>query len=42
MRVGNFYSNNCIDNECNGDRNKTISIVEYLNKTRPYFILTSY
>ena len=30
-RVGNFWSNNCIEYESNGDRNKTISVEEYLN-----------
>ena len=36
VSVGNFWSNNYIENESNGDRNKTLSIEEYLNKTRPH------
>ena len=35
VRVGNFWSNNYIEYENNGGRNKTLSIEEYLNKTRP-------
>ena len=35
--VGNFYSNNYIEYESNGGRNKTLSIEEYLNKIRPYW-----
>ena len=33
-RVGNFRSNNYIEYESNGDRNKTLSIEEYLNKNK--------
>ena len=36
VRVGNFWSNNYIEYESNGDRNKTLSIEEYLTKIRPY------
>ena len=36
-RIGIFYSNNYIEYDSNGDRNKTISIEKYLNKLRPYF-----
>ena len=32
----NFWSNNYIECESNGDRNKTLSVEEYLNKIRPY------
>ena len=32
VRVGHFWSNNCIEYESNGDRNETLSIEEYLNK----------
>ena len=32
VRVSNFWSNNYIEHGSNGDRNKTISIEEYLNK----------
>ena len=35
-RVNNFWSNNYIKYERNGDRNKTVSDEEYLNKIRPY------
>ena len=34
--VGNFWSRNYIEYESNGDRNKTLSIKEYLQKIRPY------
>ena len=34
--VGNFWSGNYIGYESNGDRNKKLSIEEYLNKIRPY------
>ena len=36
VRADNFWSNNYIEYERNGDRNKTLSIDEYLNKNRPY------
>ena len=36
MRVSSFWSNNYIDYESNSDRNKTLSVEEYLNKIRPY------
>ena len=32
----NFWSNNYIEYKNNGDRNKTLSFEEYLNKSRPY------
>ena len=32
----NFWSNNYIEYESNGDRNKTLSAEEYLNKIRLY------
>ena len=35
-RVSSFLSNNYIEWESNGDRNKTLSVEEYLNKSRPY------
>ena len=35
--AGNFWSDNYIEYENNGDWNKTLSIEEYLNKIRPYF-----
>ena len=34
--VENFGSRNYIEFESNRDRNKALSIKEYLNKTRPY------
>ena len=36
VRADNFWSNSYIEYERNGDRNKTLSIDEYLNKNRPY------
>ena len=36
VRVNNFWSNNYIEYESNGDRSKTLSVEEYLNKIRPY------
>ena len=36
VKVSNFWSNNYIEYESNGDRNKTLSVEEYLNKIRPY------
>ena len=36
VRVSTFWSNNYIEFESNGDRNKTLWVEEYLNKTRPY------
>ena len=35
-RVGNFWSNNYTEHENNDDRNKTLSVEEYLNKIKPY------
>ena len=32
--VNNFWSNNCIEYESKGDRSKTLSVEEYLNKIR--------
>ena len=36
VRVNNSWSNNYIEYESNVDRNKTLSVEEYLNKIRPY------
>ena len=36
VTVSNFWSNNYIEYESNRDRNKTLSVEEYLNKTRLY------
>ena len=35
VRAGNFWRNNYIEYESNGDRNKTLPLEEYLNKIRP-------
>ena len=36
VTVTNFWSNNYTEYENDGDRKKTLSVEEYLNKTRPY------
>ena len=36
VRVSNFWSKNYIEYESNSDRNKVLSVEEYLNKIRPY------
>ena len=36
IRVNNFWSNNHIEYERNGDRNKTIPVEKYFNKIRSY------
>ena len=36
VRVSNFWSNSYIEYEIDGDRNKTLSVEEYLNKVNPY------
>ena len=36
VRISNFWSKNYIEFESNGDRNKTLSAEEYLNKIIPY------
>ena len=36
VRVNNFWINNYIEYESNTDRNRTISVEEYLNKIRLY------
>ena len=35
VRVGNFYCNKYIDCESNGDRNKILSVKEYLDEIKP-------
>ena len=35
-RVNNFWNNNHIEQENNGDENRVLSLDEYLNKTKPY------
>ena len=37
VRVGSFWGNSYIKYESNGDRNKILSVEEYLNEIRPYF-----
>ena len=36
VRVGIFWSNNYIEYESNGDRNKTLSVRKYINKIGLY------
>ena len=36
MKVGNFWINNYIEYESKGDRNKILSVEEYLNETKLY------
>ena len=36
IRVSNFWSNKYIEYESKDDRNKTLSVRNYLNKIRPY------
>ena len=36
VRVNDFWSNNYIEYESNGDMNKRLLVEEYLNKIRPY------
>ena len=36
VRVNNFLSNNDIEYESYGNRNKTLSVEEYLNKIKPF------
>ena len=35
-RVSNFWNDNYIENESNGDKNRNLSLDEYLNKIKPY------
>ena len=37
VRADNFWSNNYIEYKSNGNKNKILSVREYLNKIRPYF-----
>ena len=36
VRVSNFWCNNSIEYESKGEKNKTLSVEEYLNNIRPY------
>ena len=36
VRVGNFWNNSYVEHASSGDKNKILSVEEYLNKTRPY------
>ena len=38
VRVSHFSSNYYIEDENNGDTNKTLSVEEYFNKISPYLI----
>ena len=42
MKVGNFWNNNYIKYESNGDKDKNLSVKEYLNETTHYlkYIIT--
>ena len=35
-RVNNFWNNNYIEYESNGDKDRNLSLYEYLNKIKPY------
>ena len=37
IRVGNFWNNNYIEQESNGDKNKNLSVKECLNEIKSYF-----
>ena len=36
MRASNFWRNNFIGYESNGNKNKRLSVEEFVNKVRPY------
>ena len=36
MKGGNFLNNNCIEYESNSDKNKNLSVKEYLKEIKPY------
>ena len=36
VRLGNFYTNICVEYEKNGDKNKTLPIKKYLDEIKPY------
>ena len=36
IKVGNYWSKNYIEYESSGDKNKNLSVKEYLNKIKPY------
>ena len=36
VRVNTFWSNNYIEYKSNGDKNKILSVEEYLDKIRPH------
>ena len=36
VRVNNFWTDNCVEYESNGDRNKIPYVEEYLSKIRSY------
>ena len=36
VRVNNFWSNNYVEYKSSGDKNRILSVEEYLDKIRPY------
>ena len=36
IRVGSFWNNNCIEYESNGDKNKSLSVKDYLDEIKPF------
>ena len=36
VRINSFWSNNYVEYVSNGERNKTLSVEEYLNEIRPH------
>ena len=38
VKVSNFWRSSCIEYESNDNRNKTLSVEEYLKKFKPYLI----
>ena len=36
IRIGNFWNSNYVKYESSGDRNKNLSVKEYLDKIKPY------
>ena len=41
IKIGNDFSSNYAEYKSNGDKDKTLSIEEYLDETKPYLIDTS-
>ena len=36
VKVGNFWNNNYVEYESNGNKNKNLLVTKYLDKTKPY------